>query len=123
MFIWRGPINESKDSMGKFFPVDRREKCMIIVRAKIKAKKGEKDNIISKSQDLIDSSRLDPGNISYNLYAGTEDEDLLIMLEQWESSQALDAHMQTEHFKAFGRAIENIVAEEMDITVYSAEEV
>ena len=96
---------------------------MIIVRAKIKAKKGEKDNIISKSQDLIDSSRLDPGNISYNLYAGTENEDLLIMLEQWESSQALDAHMQTEHFKAFGRAIENIVAEEMDIAVYSAEEV
>ncbi len=96
---------------------------MIIVRAKIKAKKGERDNIISKSQDLIDSSRLDPGNISYNLYAGTEDEDLLIMLEQWESSQALDAHMQTEHFKVFGRAIENIVAEKMDIAVYSAEEV
>ncbi|MBP2046767.1 quinol monooxygenase YgiN [Methanobacterium aggregans] len=31
--------------------------------------------------------------------------------------------MQTEHFKAFGEAIENIVAEEMDIAVYSAEEV
>ncbi len=96
---------------------------MIIVTAKIKAKNGEKDNIIAKSQDILKFSRLDPGNISYNLYADTEDEDLLVMLEQWESSKLLEAHMQTEHFKAFGEAIKDIIAEEMDIGVYSAEEV
>ena len=96
---------------------------MIIVNATIKAKPGERDNIISKSQDLIASSRLDAGNISYNLYASTEDEDLLLMLEQWETPEVLEAHMQTEHFKAFGAAIEDIVAKEMDIGVYSAEEV
>ncbi|MCE7699442.1 MAG: antibiotic biosynthesis monooxygenase [Methanobacterium paludis] len=96
---------------------------MIMVTAKITAKTGERDNIISKSQDLIDSSRLDAGNISYNLYASTEDDDLLLMLEQWENPEVLEAHMQTEHFKAFGAAIEDIVAKEMDIDVYSAEEV
>ncbi len=96
---------------------------MIMVTAKITAKPGERDNIISKSQDLIDSSRLDAGNISYNLYASTEDEDLLLMLEQWKTPEVLEAHMQTEDFKAFGAAIKDIVAEEMDIGVYSAEEV
>lgn len=96
---------------------------MIIVTAKIKAKKGERDKIIAKSQDIIKFSRLDPGNISYNLYADTEDDDLLVMLEEWESSELLEAHMQTEHFKAFGEAIKDIMAEEMDIGVYSADEI
>ena len=96
---------------------------MIIVTAKIKAKKGERDKIIAKSQDIIKFSRLNPGNISYNLYADTEDDDLLVMLEEWESSELLEAHMQTEHFKAFGEAIKDIMAEEMDIGVYSADEI
>ncbi|SCG85456.1 putative quinol monooxygenase [Methanobacterium congolense] len=94
---------------------------MIIVTAKIKAKKGERDKIIAKSQDIIKFSRLDPGNISYNLYADTGDDDLLVMLEEWESSELLEAHMQTEHFKAFGEAIKDSIAEEMDIGVYSAD--
>lgn len=93
---------------------------MIMVTAKITAKSGEKDNIIAKAQDLITSSRLDPGCISYNLYANTGDDDLLLMLEQWENLEVLHSHMQTEHFKAFGVATKDMLAKEMDISVYSA---
>lgn len=91
-----------------------------MVTAKITAKSGEKDNIIAKAQDLITSSRLDPGCISYNLYANTGDDDLLLMLEQWENLEVLHSHMQTEHFKAFGVATKDMLAKEMDISVYSA---
>ena len=94
---------------------------MIMVTAKIAAKSGERDNIIAKSKDLIESSRLDPGCISYNSYASTENDDLLLMLEQWENLEVLQSHMQTEHFKAFGEATKDILAGEMDISVYSAE--
>jgi len=45
------------------------------------------------------------------------------MFEKWESKEALDAHMQTEHFKAFGTAIKDIIAKELDITLYSADKV
>ncbi|MEL7670325.1 putative quinol monooxygenase [Methanobacterium sp.] len=93
---------------------------MIMVTAKITAKSGEKENIIAKAQDLIISSRLDPGCISYNLYTSTEDENVLLMLEQWENFELLQSHMQTEHFKVFGTATEDILADEMDISVYSA---
>ncbi len=93
---------------------------MIMVTAKITAKSGEKDNIIAKAQDLITSSRLDSGCISYNLYANTGDDDLLLMLEQWENLEVLQSHMQTEHFKAFGAATKDMLAKEMDISVYSA---
>ena len=102
----------------KFFKGDEN---LIMVTAKITAKSGERDNIIAKAQDLITSSRLDSGCISYNLYASTENEDVLLMFEQWENFELLQSHMQTEHFKAFGTATGDILAGEIDIRVYSAE--
>ncbi|BDZ67725.1 putative quinol monooxygenase [Methanobacterium ferruginis] len=96
---------------------------MIIVTANITAKPGERDELISKSQDVIESTRQEQGNISYELLASTEDENVLLMFEKWESKEALDAHMQTEHFKAFGTAIKDIIAKELDITLYSADKV
>ena len=43
------------------------------------------------------------------------------MFEQWENQDILDLHMQTEHFKAFNAAIENILENEVDIAVYSVD--
>ena len=94
---------------------------MIMVTAKITAKPDEKDEIISKAQDLIDSSRFESGCISYNLYASTEEENVLLMLEQWENQEVLQLHMQTEHFQAFNAAIEDIKEDEVDIAIYSAD--
>ncbi|OPY22783.1 MAG: Antibiotic biosynthesis monooxygenase [Methanobacterium sp. PtaU1.Bin242] len=96
---------------------------MILVTAGIKSKSGERNKIISKSKDLIESTRLESDCISYNLYESVEDVDLLLMFEQWKTTEALESHMQTEHFKAFGAAIEDFLAEELDITIYSAEKV
>lgn len=96
---------------------------MIVVTATITAKPGERDNIISKSRDLIESTRLESGCISYNLYASTEDDDVLMMLEQWENPEVLETHMQTEHFKAFGAAIGDIMAKKLDIALYSADKI
>ncbi|OPX57556.1 MAG: autoinducer-2 (AI-2) modifying protein LsrG [Methanobacterium sp. PtaB.Bin024] len=96
---------------------------MIIVAAAITGKPGKRDELISKSQDVIKSTRQEQGNISYELLASTEDENVLLMFEKWESKEALDTHMQTEHFKAFGAAIEDLVAKELEITIFSAEEV
>jgi quinol monooxygenase YgiN len=96
---------------------------MIIVTATITAKPGKRDELISKSQDLIESTRSEPGCISYNLYARTENDDALVMIEQWENKEVLDTHMQTDHFKAFGVAIADILAEELGIDLYLAEKV
>lgn len=95
---------------------------MIMVTATITAKPGQRDAIIEKAQDLIESTRLEPGCISYHLYASTENKDVLLMLEHWKNTEVLEAHMQTEHFKAFGVAIGDILAEELDIGVYSVDE-
>lgn len=92
---------------------------MIMVTAKMKAKNGEKDKIIEKSQDIIESSRLESNCISYDLFASTEDDDVLMMFEKWKNQNALDLHMKTKHFKEFGKAIEEFLAEDLKIYVYS----
>jgi len=56
------------------------------------------------------------------LCANTEDDDVLLMLEQWENLEVLQSHTQTEHFKAFG-ADTGILAKKGDITVYSADKI
>ena len=94
---------------------------MIIVKATLTAKPGDRDKIISRSQDVIGSTRSELGCISYELFTSTEDSDVLVMFEQWENMEVLETHMQTEHFKAFGAAIKDMVAKELEISIYSAE--
>ena len=64
-----------------------------MITAIIRAKTGKKESIIAKSRDLIESSRLDYDCINYNLYASTEDGNLLLMAEQWQNLEALQMHM------------------------------
>lgn len=59
------------------------------------------------------------GCISYNLYAITEYNEVLIMLEEWKDIDALNEHMQTNHFKKFGTTIEHLLAKEIEINSYS----
>jgi quinol monooxygenase YgiN len=94
---------------------------MIIVKATITAKQGDRDKIISRSQDVIGPTRSELGCITYKLFASTEDEDVLMMFEQWENREVLETHMQTEHFKAFGAAIKDVIAKEPEISIYFAE--
>jgi quinol monooxygenase YgiN len=94
---------------------------MIIVKATITAKPGDRDKIISISQDVIVPTCSELGCISYELFASTQDKDVLVMFEQWENREVLETHMQTEHFKAFGAAIKDMIAKELEISVYSAE--
>ncbi len=96
---------------------------MIIVTATITAKKGERDKIISKSDALIESTRSERGCNSYSLYKSIENDDVLMMVEQWENLSDLEAHMQTEHFKAYGKDINDHLANDIDVSVYSADKV
>ena len=95
---------------------------MIIVTAKMNLKPGKKDEFISKAQDLICATRLEEGCISYGLYASTENKDELVMLEHWEDINSLNTHMETNHFKQFGKIIKQLLTEKIDVKSYSVEQ-
>lgn len=96
---------------------------MIIVQAKaIPKDKTSKNKIIEAAANLIEKSKLENGNINYNLYSNVQ-ENTLLFVEQLENLDILKAHLQTEHFNQFGADIDGLLKEDLDINVFSAENV
>ena len=70
----------------------------IRVVAKHVVKEDLKGEFVSILQELVQKTRLENGCIGYSLYESLNDTNVVTMLEEWESKEALDAHMKTEHF-------------------------
>ena len=95
---------------------------MIIVTAMMNVKDGKKEAFILEAKDLITSTRKEDGCINYDLLANTEDENALVMLEQWNDIDTLKNHMKTDHFLQFEVSIEPLLAKGVDIKSYFVDE-
>lgn len=96
---------------------------MIIVLAKATAKENMVKDIINKSDSLIKNTRLEKGCIEYNLLDPIDSDNTLLFVEKWESKEDLESHLQQTHFIKFGSDIEEFLAKDLEITVYSSEEI
>jgi quinol monooxygenase YgiN len=54
---------------------------------------------------LATAARREPGNLSYNIYRGIDDEQEFYVVEHWVSPAALASHERTEAFIRFGREL------------------
>ena len=52
---------------------------------------------------LIKATNEEPGNISYELLCSVDTPGRMVILERWESRDALPAHMQGANFQALGK--------------------
>ena len=93
---------------------------MIIVNATIEPKEGKTEEIIEKADVLLKASREHEGNISYNLFKNVED-GFLFFVEQGESKEALQKHMQTTEFIEFGQSTKDLISGELGIKLFTAE--
>lgn len=94
---------------------------MLVVAAKITVKPGKREDFIEATRDLVAKTRAEQGNISYTLYASTENRTDLMFYELWTNQAALDAHMRTPHFVAFGKYLDEhaVAASPIDIKVHA----
>ena len=92
----------------------------IVVLAKVYPKNGCRDTVIELSQDLIENTLAEDGNIDYQLLSSIND-NTLTFVEKWQSLEALQKHMASPHFKIFGDETSDFV-ENMEIQVVNAEE-
>jgi len=95
---------------------------MIIVNAALQAKEDKIDDIVKEAEKLIIASREHEGNVSYNLYKDVLDNSLAFV-EKWESKEALEKHMKTDEFIAFGNNVKEYLTAELDVSVYVVEPV
>lgn len=68
-----------------------------------------KDELIDAFHTIVDETRKEVGCVSYDLHQNVENPLKYTILEVWKSQQAIDAHNDSVHFKAFVAAIEGKV--------------
>lgn len=71
---------------------------MVKVIAQFRFKPGNLGQVKKLAKELVDETRKEKGCIQYDLMQANTDENFLLMLETWESADALDAHSASAHF-------------------------
>ncbi len=74
--------------------------------AVIKVKEAHKDELMRVFKTVVDATRKEEGNISYDLHEDTKNPLSYTILETWKSQEAIDFHNKSAHFKTFVKNIE-----------------
>ena len=71
---------------------------MITIVAKKLIKQEKIEEFKSLAKELIDESRKENGNVSYNLYQDVNNSKVLTFIEEWENQDAINIHNNSKHF-------------------------
>jgi quinol monooxygenase YgiN len=84
----------------------------------LRAQEGRGAELGEALKGLIDPTRAEPGNISYELLASLDDERDYTFVEEYQDGDALDAHMNTPHVQAAMAAMPELVDGGLDLRTY-----
>ncbi|MBG9446021.1 antibiotic biosynthesis monooxygenase [Cytobacillus firmus] len=96
---------------------------MIIIHAGFQIQTDKEDDFLVEIRPLIEASRSEEGNISYDLVKDTEKAGAYTMVELWKDMDAVKFHNQTEHFTSFTAKAPKYFAVPPQVKVYDAQPV
>ena len=88
------------------------------VVAHLRAQEGRGAELGEALMGLIDPTRAEPGNISYELLASLDDDSDYTFVEEYQDGDAFDAHMNTPHIEAALAAMPELVEGDADVRTY-----
>lgn len=92
---------------------------MVIAITSMKMKPGMRDGFIRDALECAKATYKEKGCVRYDYLLTPDDENGVLVLEEWENMECAFAHMETEHFKLIvGKARE--VAVKFDVKLYDA---
>lgn len=94
---------------------------MMIIHAHLQVKPDQEQAFLGACKTLVEASRAEAGNISYDLMKSTEQDGRFTMVETWKDAEAIAAHNTSEHFTAFGKKASAFMAAPMELNVFSGE--
>lgn len=92
---------------------------MITIIAKCKAVEGGADKLKELALNLVNESRKESGNISYDFYEEIESPLKFTFIECWKDQQAIDIHNASSHFISFGEKASSLFDGALDIALYN----
>lgn len=89
----------------------------ITVVARIKAKAGCEEVVASAMAACVPESRAEADNFQYVPNRDLDDAQVFFFIERWSSREALQAHMETPHFKKLADSLKDMVAEPLSVNI------
>ncbi|MEN2785618.1 putative quinol monooxygenase [Sphingomonas qilianensis] len=87
------------------------------VVALVSVNPGQDDAFIAAAQICVAASRAEPGVLHYELWQENDGERRFVFNELYADDAAVQQHMASDHFKAFGLAVRDIAAARPTIIV------
>ena len=81
---------------------------MIVVSGRIVVKEGALQKLRPVMEAMIKASRSEPGCIEYHYGPDMQDPNAFLVIEKWDSWDALDAHYERPHLKAWRAALAGV---------------
>lgn len=81
----------------------------IVINAILKPKDGYKEELLEELQKVQAASQKEPGCIKFDLHQSIED-DTFFFYEVWRDAQAIEEHIQMEHYLAYREKISEIAS-------------
>ena len=94
---------------------------MIIIHAGFQVKADQENEFLKEVQSLVEASRAEEGNISYDLLKDSEKAGSYTMVELWKDMDAVQAHNQAEHFTNFMTKAPQFMAAPADVKLFNGE--
>ncbi|GHU35643.1 hypothetical protein FACS1894105_04710 [Clostridia bacterium] len=91
---------------------------MLIIVAKNTLKPGKTVDFKAAAKELIEKSRAEAGNISYDLYEDVSNPDVLTFIEHWKDQAAIDFHSSQSHFNDTIPKLAALSVKDMEVTIY-----
>ncbi len=89
----------------------------IIVQGRMTAVSGKGDVMVDLVKRLARESRAEEGCLSYDVFRGTHDTDLFVILERWENEELWRLHTYGTVSKSFNFAVAPDIVESGHVTV------
>jgi quinol monooxygenase YgiN len=89
---------------------------MLVIQGTITINPDKREQTIEACNTMRAATIVEPGCLGYRFGFATDDPNVLMVAEQWESEDALGPHMASPHMAAFGAAIGEIGGGPVDVT-------
>ncbi|WP_437610872.1 putative quinol monooxygenase [Erwinia sp. V71] len=90
----------------------------VMIVAKFVATLGKADELKKVLSACIAPSRAEAGCVHYDLYRSTEDGNVFLFHETWQSAEAIAEHEQQQHFKALVKGCDGLLQRAPEVTKY-----
>lgn len=96
---------------------------MIVIAGTVKIRPEMRETAVAAALEMSAASEKEAGCKSYRFYADLEDENKILIFEEWEDAESLAAHFETTHMAAFRKKLPSLLASEPQILQYEVADV